>query len=173
MFDITDGATNALAYDGAKRVIHDVLRAQHGQDAVIRRPISAQITIPSWQPASYVAGIAAARTLAAFAHQLMRDYARKARGEGSTWAELAAPLGITPDHNGTTDPAEAAFLAVAGKSPRRFDTPTVSWTCTSCDRTITDRGPYNGHPADNETGHTTSCGRHNTEITHYMAELDA
>ncbi|WP_433756331.1 hypothetical protein [Nocardia sp. CA-135398] len=47
-----------------------------------------------------------------------------------------------------------------------------SWTCTSCDERVTDRGPYEGHPADNETGHATDCPRHQREILAYRTRFD-
>jgi hypothetical protein len=88
-----------------------------------------------------------------------------ARGEGVPWSELATPLGIAAEPDDGWSPAEAAFRLVAPSPSLPFDAVSVRWDCASCGQWITDKGPYNGHPADDETGHADTCARHAAEIT--------
>jgi hypothetical protein len=55
----------------------------------------------------------------------------------------------------------------------QLDRRTVSWTCASCGEWITDSGPYNGHPDDDERGHAEDCARHLAEAAAYQARMDA
>lgn len=95
-------------------------------------------------PGQWAEGIAAARKVSAAA-ALVHDYARRARGAGMTWAQLADPLGIPHDED--SDRAEAAFEWVASPPAYRFDHVTVGWRCGSCDEYVTDNGPF-GRPTD-------------------------
>jgi hypothetical protein len=55
--------------------------------------------------------------------------------------------------------AEQAYrLLIEGRplpvdEPSWFHRPTASWTCSSCGQRVTDRGPFESHPDDNEQGH--------------------
>lgn len=167
--DVVTTTTRDLDYvlsAGTQRVVHELLRAEHGPEAVVQRPISAGISTTHAAPADYPAGIAAARRVAARARRLVYDYAREARGAGTPWSELAGPLGIVAD---VGDPAEAAFREVAGEPPAPYDQRSVGWHCTSCGQRMIDHGPYNGHPADDESGHAASCSRHLAEIAAFRA----
>jgi hypothetical protein len=168
MFETTRDPSDVLRA-GTERVVFDLLRAQHGPHAITQRPISARITSPHDQPADYTAGIAAARMVADHANRLVNEYARKARGHGHSWRELAEALGIEPDDEGYTDPAVVAFELVAPQPSMRFDPRRVAWACASCGESITDRGPYEGHPVDNQSGHAANCARHLREVAEYEA----
>lgn len=146
-----------------------MLRAEHGPEALTRRPIA-----PGWSsrvdaPADWAQGITAARLLRDHADRLMREWARDARGDGMAWADLAAPLRLRVDED--TSPAEAAFDAIANESLMPFDPRTVAWTCASCSKAITDHGPY-GHPADCERGHADDCARHQADIAAYQSRFE-
>ncbi|MCI2424046.1 hypothetical protein MOQ72_42280 [Saccharopolyspora sp. K220] len=168
MFDNTDRDPEDVARSGTERVVHELLRARHGANAIVERPIDDGLTLTYPVPADYTEGIAAARRVAAEAHRLLNEYARKARGQGHSWRELAAAL----DVSGEYDPAAAAFELIAGEPLRTFDEQTTSWRCDSCGQYVTDRGPYTGHPVDCERGHAEDCARHQREITAYEAQLD-
>lgn len=170
IFDNADREPDYVVRTGTERVVHDLLRALHGPHAVASKPISPELSIPHPVPADWGQGIAAARWVAARANSLVHEYAKKARGDGVPWRNLADPLGIEVD--AWEDPAAAAFEHVAGTPVRTFDTLTVLWRCGSCGQLVTDRGPYNGHPVNNETGHAETCARHQAEIDAYMARID-
>lgn len=100
-----------------------------------------------------------------------RDAARGARGEGMSWETLAPLLGLAMDPR--RSPAEVAFEFV---TPPRADFPhdecTTYFQCGTCGGYVTDRGPYNPHPSDQERGHAEGCVRHNAEIAAYRKQLN-
>ena len=147
-----------------EKIVHTELRKKHGDDAITQR-LTPGMTLTTSAPADYVAAIGIAQQVARVAQSLAYDYAKKARGEGKPWDALAEPLGLStdPDEYGNSA-AEAAFELVAPKPSMRFDLVTVHWTCASCGQSITDKGPYNGHPDDDETGHADDCARHLAEV---------
>jgi hypothetical protein len=116
--------------------------------------------------------VRAARTIRGEAAQLLGEHIDRARAHGHTWTDLAAALGLTRDAEEAGIPAgEAAFCwattgridgdrpnPVWGYEPRR------SWRCASCEERVHDRGPFNGHPDDDETGHAAGCARHTADV---------
>lgn len=144
-----------------ERVVHDLLRAEHGPGAVIHRKVRSLDVFTAPGPRDYPAGITAARRVADRASGLVREYALGARGAGKAWRDLVEPLGIDP---GADDPAVAAFLEISSEPAMPFDPRRCHWTCESCGQWITDTGPYNGNPIDDEEGHAEDCARHLTEI---------
>lgn len=157
-----------IARQGTERVVHDLLRAEHGPGALVQRPLAEGLSAGFPAPADYTAGIAAARRVADHADRLVDGYARKARGQGVAWRDLAGALGVGEEE----DPAAAAFEAIVGQPLRQFDERSVGWSCDSCGQHITDRGPYNGHPEDNELGHADDCARHQAEIAEYERGIE-
>jgi hypothetical protein len=154
---------------GTERVVFQLLAAEEGRDALTEREISpGRIEIRHTQPADYAAGVAAARRVEGRARQLVHDYARKARGEGVSWRDLVEPLGVYVEPDSYEDPAVAAFEMIAPTPSQRFDARSVYWRCASCGEGVTDKGPYNGHPDDDETGHAETCERHRAEVAAYM-----
>lgn len=161
--------TGYILNTGVERVVFQLLAAGQGTDALTQREIApGRIAIKHTQPTSYVAGIEAARKVEQRARHLVVEYAHKARGEGVTWAELALVLGIEVDPELYNEPAADAFREIAHTPSRQFDRVWTGWTCASCAQRITDYGPYNGHPDDNEGGHADDCARHAAEIAAYM-----
>jgi len=150
-----------------EQLVRQVLVNEHGKDALTRQPISRSIDIEVDRPADYLAGIAAARRVANAAEGLMRDYAQRARGAGRSWQDIAPTLPV--DLDDVAGAAAAAFLWVAPSPSMQYDTVTTSWECQSCGERIIDRGPYNGHPDDDEEGHAEGCARHADDIRNFRA----
>lgn len=90
----------------------------------------------------------------------LHSYMRHAREEGTGWREIGEALGLaevaTQDGRSL---AEMAFeYVVDAEHARPFDRLAFYWTCAACGQTVTDRGPYESHPVDNEEGHADGCG---------------
>jgi hypothetical protein len=156
---------------GTEQLVRQALTVKHGPHALIEAPISPQITLTHTVPQDYRQGIEQARSVEMQARALVHNYARKARGEGVPWSDLAGPLGIVldPDEDYGVDPAARAFEEIAGRPSQRFDPLHVYWTCTACGAHVDDRGPYNGHPSDDEHGHAETCTRLAADIAAYRA----
>jgi hypothetical protein len=105
-------------------------------------------------------GIRAAALAQSIVRAQLYDYAAQARAAGRTWRDVADALGISDEHG---IPAELAYeLVVEGRAVPRSRSlwrPTASWTCGSCRRSVIDCGPYDGAPANNESGHDESFPR--------------
>lgn len=123
------------------------------------------------------AGLAAAQTVVQIAEQEVYGYIRGLRAEGTSWSEAADLLHIpwSDDYSRV----ERAYELVLGPEPEdrnRFAyARNVYWRCGGpggCDAYITDHGPYNGHPDDNETGHAEGCRRHAAEGVAYLREQE-
>jgi hypothetical protein len=80
-----------------------------------------------------------------------------------------------------TGPCPARLGAVqSGEHPRSvltnettwFYGRSFGWTCRSCDKAISDRGPCNG-PADDEHGHARNCTRLAATIADWDAQWEA
>ncbi|MEG8177464.1 hypothetical protein GZH49_02815 [Nocardia terpenica] len=155
-----------------ERIVFAQLRDEYGDGAVAREPVISQFTGFNFgdkdAPADYVQAAEVAEQIGRIASGLVDDYVRKARGQGRTWAEIATVFEIDPAE--VDDPAIEAFERIA--PPERFSDNHTSWTCTSCQQRVTDRGPWNPHPADNESGHGEGCERHQREINAFLHERD-
>jgi hypothetical protein len=144
---------------------------------VIQRPLFAgsDITVRDVEP---LAGARAARDIEHAAQRSARDYIRQARETGHSWHQIGTALGLKPgtDAQQTGDtPAEAAFTYAAGHPDTHYARTygrSITWTCTTCDHTITDHGLANG-PADDERGHTSNCQRLAATIADRNAEWEA
>jgi hypothetical protein len=146
-----DGLVDMLSR--VRRTIRDYLRTKHRVEDANQHPIAA---------------ILAARAVADAARQDMLSHARRARGAGVPWRDLAEPLGV--DQSDTwVDPPGEAFRLVAGPPPMPYDPIYATWSCASCEQVITDSGPLAGHPTDAEKGHRDDCRRYANEIAAYEA----
>ena len=146
----------------ARQVVEDMLRAEHGPGAMTTAPASATLPVMVTRPVDYLAAVGAARALSAAPDSLARDYAAAARGEGSSWEQLADALDL-PIEEGQ-DRAVETFRWVAPHPPHPFDTRSLRWECASCGARVHDTGPYAAHPDDNETGHAPGCPRYAADI---------
>lgn len=75
---------------------------------------------------------------------------------------MAQALGSTLEDS--DDPAVEAFRWVAPTPVHPFDRLSTSWACTSCGARVHDKGPFSGHPIDDEEGHDPGCARHVADI---------
>ncbi|MEU8495007.1 hypothetical protein [Pseudonocardia alni] len=120
-------------------------------------------------------GVRAALLMRSVSEAQLYDYARSARAAGRSWDEIGAVLGLP---TGGVPVGEAAFdWLVCGRVPdperegiRSFRTPSAFWRCSTCGEQVTDDGPFESHPTDNETGHADSCARHRADLAAW-AEL--
>lgn len=151
-----------------EKIVKDALVAQSGSGAIVSAPLAPGYSTLVDRPADYLAAAATARSVEYAAESLARDYARRARGAGHSWDEVAAALKF--DAAGHDDPSVEAFLWVAPTPSQRFDSIVTSWECASCAARVTDRGPFGGHPEEVEEGHLDSCARHQEDISAYRQQ---
>lgn len=151
-----------------EKIVKDALVTQSGSGAIVSAPLAPGYSTLVDRPADYLAAAATARSVASTAESLARDYARRARGAGRSWHEVAAALKF--DAAGHDDPSVEAFLWVAPTPSQRFDSIVTSWECASCAARVTDRGPFGGHPEEVEEGHLDSCARHQEDISAYRQQ---
>jgi hypothetical protein len=119
-------------------------------------PIDAVEPLPSIRAAVFYRNVADGRA---------REEAAKARGDGATWAEVAAAAGIVDDPEQDRSAAELAYEWASPRPSMRFDEVNVYWTCGTCGERVKDHGPLGGsHPSDQESGHTEECARHAADI---------
>ncbi|WP_220187084.1 hypothetical protein, partial [Pseudonocardia pini] len=85
---------------------------------------------------------------------------------GRSWEEVGEALGL-PDDGEPVGEVAFAFV-VEGREPERprelFRLSSTSWRCGSCGELVSDRGPFESHPVDNESGHTDDCARHLADV---------
>lgn len=162
------------ARDAARRAALDVARGSGAHLAARPAFPGARPGVPDLEP---LTGLHASRQVELAARHAARDYVRLAREDGCTWHQIGQALGLEPgadrDSAGRTT-AEAAYTYVAGDPDSdhawrygRF----FVWQCHSCDRAISDRGPYTG-PADDERGHAATCQRLQAAIRSRDADRD-
>lgn len=121
-----------------------------------------------------LAGIRAALLVRAVGAAQLYQHATDARAAGRSWEEIGEALELPCVAAGASRPSgEAAFeWLIEGHEPeppdssgvRLFREPAASWRCGKCGALVTDRGPFESHPDDNESGHAETCTRHAHEI---------
>jgi DNA-binding transcriptional MerR regulator len=149
--------------------------ARQAGTPIITRPITpgSGLTIQDLEP---LTGVQAARELELASRYAAGDYIRQAREAGCTWHDIGTAMQLKPGQDaqqaGSTL-ADAAFTYAADPDSHYARTygPSITWTCTTCTRHITDQGPDN-HPADNERGHTPDCPRLQATIDAWNAECE-
>ena len=149
-----------------------VLRLAEAEGAQIReRPIwpgAASAT----RYAEPLAGIRAAQTLERTAARTVRDYVRYARSDGIGWQEIGEALGLAEDGGPSGyELAVAAHEYAAGK-PDAWRQSSFGYDCQACGKGVSDLGPYESHPEDNERGHAEGCTRLAAEVASWQARQD-
>ena len=166
---ITDTASNA--YWRMRQAAIEI--AEAGGAEVHERPMfPGAISVSRYvEP---LAGLKAAEILADTAARIRREYTQHARAEGITWLQIAQALSLGQDADGKSgyDLAVAAFEHFEGQ-PDLWNQSNFHYHCGSCGEWITDRGPYESHPEDNESGHAADCARLAAELAAWQAERDA
>ena len=143
---------------------------------VHERPVSPGAS-STFRYADPAAGMRYARILADAARHAEHQYIKHGREDGMTWHQIGEALNLTHRAEERGAPlAEVAFEYAAGaEHALPWETLTFCWRCQSCGQHVGDRGPYNGHPADNEHGHTDGCQRLTAAVAAWeasWAELD-
>lgn len=158
--------------DARWRLTGEVTRlavAAFGKDVAKVRPIfpGAETTAMMADP---LPALWAAKQLQALAAAQITRQARHARSIGHTWQQIGEMLQL-PHIDGP--PAEAAFEYFTGGAVS-YSTPTFGWRCldAGCGNMITDRGPYDSHPDDCESGHASTCTRHAADLAAWQAAHD-
>lgn len=167
--------TNTFDLSQVRGTVERAIREATPPADLVERKMRPESTI-TWQQPTPRAGLRAALTVVAIAQQQAYRYVLGLRGEGVSWREVADLLDIPwSEEYSRPERAYELVLDPDPESSRSFDTPSVSWQCggpDGCGKYITDRGPYNGHPADNEAGHASDCLRHETEGETYIRERE-
>ena len=114
-------------------------------DAFTIEPIFPGSTLTERRPAP-VPALRAALLLARLLTGEARRQVRRAREAGLSWAELAPAV--------DAEDAASAYEWSAGPTSARWDARSVVWRCPTCGQLVTDRGPSDGHPDDEERGHS-------------------
>jgi len=107
------------------------------------------------------------------AARVCRERAERARADGITWEQIGEALGLNLGWDGQSgqDLGVAAFEHFTGE-PGSWGQASFRFRCASCGGYITDRGPFGGHPEDNEPGHAAGCVRLAADIVAWRARRD-
>ena len=164
------------------RVVYRVRRQVRAVAVELFGATAVEIPVPGYQILTdstvddALAAVRAAVLVRHVATGQAHDYALAARGAGRTWGEVADALGLANPHAAGEDdyrtPGERAFEEIAG-SGSMFWAPRLRWTCSTCGQRVTDDGPYESHPADNEEGHGEGCSRHRASVRAWQRRLRA
>jgi hypothetical protein len=160
----------AVAAGRLQGLVLDLVREVHGDAAVERRARYDGDRFPEHVPTP-MAGLWAADGLLRRVGQEVQQHARRAREAGHSWEQIGHALDIRPD--GGRSAAEAAYERFAG-TPASWPLqgPSFVWPCPACDRVISDRGPYESHPDDNQPGHAKDCSRLAADLARWRASWD-
>lgn len=159
--------------DEVRSLVERAVRAATPPDQQVERRARPESDY-SWMEPTPAAGLHAALTVVKIAQQKAYKFVLGLRGEGTSWREVADLLEIPWSEEYSR--LERAYELVLGPEPEGsspFHTRSVYWTCGGpggCDKFIADRGPYNGHPFDNEDGHADDCRRRAAEGDAYERE---
>lgn len=161
--------------DEVRSLVEKAIRAAVPPDRLVERKFRPDSDY-AWQEPAPAAGLSAALAVVKIAQEHAYKFVLGLRGEGTSWREAADLLEI-PWSDQYWRP-ERAYELVLGPEPEggsRFHARSVYWRCggpLGCGQHITDRGPYNGHPIDNEDGHAENCRRLAAEGEAYLRECE-
>jgi hypothetical protein len=142
------------------------LAVERFEGQVVVEPIEGYQILTRRRLVDPLTGVQAAAVLRDAARRVLVDVVEVARAAGRSWDEVGEALGLQGDGEPV---GEVAFaLIVEGHEPQRprelFRVPSTSWRCASCCELVQDRGPFESHPDDNESGHTEDCARHRADV---------
>lgn len=147
------------AQPGLDGVINRIVQA-HDPEAFDERPMfpGARTTVLRPKP---LLAIAAARLVATTAEGVTISAVREARGMGVGWQEIGEALGVEAAND--YDLRVGAFEHCCPRDDDTYFRPaSIMWTCggpDGCGARVTDRGPYEADPENNESGHAAGCRR--------------
>jgi hypothetical protein len=153
-------------------LVDKAIRAAIPPDGFVERKLRPDSAC-SWREPAPAAGLTAALAVVKAAQQQAYKFVRGLRSEGVSWREAAGLLQVPWVEERSQ--AEVAFELVCGPEPEGWRTPSVYWRCggpSGCGKYITDRGPYNCYPSDNEDGHADGCRRLAAEDDAYLRESE-
>lgn len=170
----TDSTTASSTVDMStvRQIVDRAVKAAVPADQMTTRKIRPESDYGFPEPRP-LAGLQAALSVARLAQNQAYTFAKGLRGEGSSWDEIADLLEIPWSQDYVR--REQAFELVAGPVSKTSYDRYVFFTCggpRGCGERVTDRGPYNGYPSDNEDGHAEGCRRLAAEIDAYRREQD-
>lgn len=119
-------------------------------------------------------GIRAALLLESTAHLEIYEHARRARGAGSTWDDIAEVL-VSPARDRLSNDdepwrrRERAFEKVADFVDSRDYPAQLSWHCATCGGHVTEYHPNSSSP---EKGHEPGCHREEAEKAAQATQWD-
>lgn len=162
------------AGEKARRLVRQVAVEVFG-GAVVETPIPGFTVITDVGLDDPLTGVRAALLLRGVVEGQVLEHARAARAAGRSWDEIGAAMEL-PDYEFDSR-AEITFTClVEGREPApeaealpTFRAPSTRWRCGACEQQVIDRGPFESHPDDNETGHAPSCARHQTDVAAWQA----
>ena len=157
----TPDRDGALAEAARREVPAALLRVVSAADpdAFTVEPIYPGAQTTAREPLPVPAARAALRLSRLFEREARRQV-RRAREAGMSWAELAPAV--------DAEDGPAAYEWATGPDRYRATRPFV-WRCPACAEMVTDRGPCNGHPDDDESGHARDCARHVAAVAVWLA----
>lgn len=120
--------------------------------------------------AEALAGLRVAADVEHRAREIARGYIRTAREDGASWHEIGAALGLTAgDEHESIELAAYDYAAPADGHYARTYGQSFIWRCPSCGALVSDRGPYDGNPANTEERHGAGCARLAADVAAYDA----
>jgi len=110
-----------------------------------------------------LASLEAAAELEQAAHDLVGEHIRLARQAGRTWYEIADALHLHAVACANKESARDEAFSFALQYRSIADQRNIIWTCPACQKKITDHGPWDELP-EQEDGHTPDCSRRTAEL---------
>lgn len=158
----------AAARDKAGRTVRDmVLRLTGDPLARIELPPVTQHTagLAGGHP---LASLEAASELEQATHDLVAEHIRLARQAGRTWYQIADALHLHALACANKESAADEAFSFALHYRSIADQHNIIWTCPACHQKITDHGPWDELPKQ-ENGHTAGCPRRTAELAAWQA----
>lgn len=164
-----DEAAQQRRQDAGSKVSSLAYNALQSVSLILEDPahLTEQPILPGWQTkelrARPLTRLQAAVWLQGEARRVAWSEIGKARSAGATWLEIAGVLDLV-DGDGYEKATAAYEYAAKDSFSDRFH-----FDCGSCGARITDHGPYDPHPVDQEEGHTETCTRQAAAIAAWKA----